>query len=113
MRWMWRSRWRTRPPWCWDALIVPDGEELRQQRWRADGHARNLSSDQYRHCKTIMLIGDSRQLLQATGIGDAVADDGDIGLLLVKEATPEAIQKFADALSKHRHFVRETDPPRI
>ncbi len=102
----------TAPSVVWDALIVPNGKNS-ARTLASSGHAQEFVKDQYRHCKTIMLIGDSRQLLQATGIGEAVADDRDMGLLLVKEATPEAIEKFADALSKHRHFARETDPPRI
>ena len=69
--------------------------------------------DQYRHCKPILSLGESDQLLRACAI-DKTLPNGqpDPGVLVVPDAGP-AIDLFVAAIAKHRHFARETDPPRV
>ena len=66
--------------------------------------------DQYRHCKTIMLLNEATALLDKAGIPSAA----DPGIVIGSDAPfDEPIAGFVDALSKHRHYERETDPPTV
>ena len=69
--------------------------------------------DQYRHCKPILALGEGRQLLAACGIGatlpDGQADPG----IVAGETAKDAGGAFIAAIAAHRHFGRETDPPRV
>jgi catalase len=100
------------PSVLWDAMIVPDGaaEVLSES-----GHALEFLKDQYRHCKTILLLGSADELLPKTGIPvELESGEADPGLLRYDAAdVDEAVAAFIAALSQHRHFARETDPPRI
>jgi catalase len=102
------------PSVLWDGMIVPDGggaTEILSQ----SGHALEFVKDQYRHCKTILLLGTARDLLAKAGIpGDPASGEGDTGLLQYDATeSAEAVDAFVAALAQHRHFARETDPPRI
>ncbi len=97
----------TAPSVLWDAMVVPGGEGASETLSRS-GHALEFLKDQYRHCKTILLLGPARRLLTAAGI----PEDDDPGILFGDE--PEAaVHAFAAGVAKHRHFERETDPPRV
>jgi catalase len=104
----------TVPSVLWDALIVPNGEQAAAVLSNS-GHAKEFLKDQYRHCKTILLLGEAASLLQAAGIPEELASGAaDPGLLLYADAeTDSALSAFVAALSMHRHFERETDPPRV
>jgi catalase len=66
--------------------------------------------DQYRHCKTIMLLNEATALLDKAGIPSAT----DPGIVIGSDAPfDELIVGFVDALSKHPHYERETDPPTV
>jgi len=95
------------PSVLWDAVIVPDGT----QALAADGRAVEFFKDQFRHCKTMLVIGSGRELLGKAGIPPALPDGSpDPGLLIAASADGDA---FVAALAKHRHFARETDPPLV
>jgi catalase len=102
------------PSVVWDGLIVPGGEAAADALTRS-GQALEFLKDQYRHCKPILLLGAARALLEKAGIPpEAEAGDGDPGLLQFDEDAVEAgVAAFIAALTQHRHFARETDPPRI
>jgi catalase len=104
----------TAPAVVWDAVIVLDGEQA-SAALAGSGHAKEFLKDQYRHCKPILLLGSASALLEATGIPAELPDGGaDPGLLVFEaDQTDEAVEAFVEALTKHRHFERETDPPRI
>src|SRR6478672_9880598 len=55
------------PAVLYDALVLPDGAEA-VKALRADGHTLEFIKDQYRHCKPILALGASDQLLQTCGI---------------------------------------------
>jgi len=100
------------PAVLYDALVLPDGVEA-VDTLRADGHTLEFIKDQYRHCKPILALGASEQLLKACGIDQALPNgQTDSGLLLGADAGAVA-DAFVDAIAKHRHFARETDPPRV
>ena len=100
------------PAVLYDALVLPDGAAA-VEALRADGRTLEFIKDQYRHCKPILVFGASDQLLEAAGI-DAALPSGqpDPGLLVASDLGT-AGDDFIAAIAKHRHFARETDPPRI
>jgi catalase len=69
--------------------------------------------DQYRHCKPILALGAAAGLLSAAGIPKTLPDGRpDPGLIIATQGET-ATKAFIAALRKHRHFERETDPPRV
>jgi catalase len=99
------------PSVLFDAVVVPDGEGA--QTLAELGHALEFVKDQYRHCKTILALGDGAAVLAAAGVPLALPDgQPDPGLLLAEEGAVPA-DDFVAALAKHRHFQRETDPPLV
>jgi catalase len=103
----------TAPSVVWDAMIVPDGRAAAETLAKR-GQALEFLKDQYRHCKPILLIGAAQVLLDAAGIPPKLLSGAaDPGLLRFDDATGDAVPAFVEALAKHRHFERETDPPRV
>jgi catalase len=98
------------PGFLFDALVLPDGEDA-VAALAVDGHTVEFIKDQYRHCKTILAFGASRQLLEEAGIEVEAGEDP--GLIFAQDAGGSAIESFIAGLAKHRHFQRETDPPII
>jgi catalase len=100
------------PAVLYDALVLPDGTDA-INALRADGHTLEFIKDQYRHCKPILAVGASDQLLTACGI-ETVLPNGqaDPGVIATSDAS-DATDGFIAAIAKHRHFARETDPPRV
>jgi catalase len=101
------------PPVLFDALVVPDGAA-------ADvlvklGQAIEFLKDQYRHCKPILLLGRAAELVKKAGIPSALpSGKPDPGVLHYNAGEIEtAIPAFVEAITKHRHFERETDPPLV
>ena len=94
-----------------DAVVVPDGDAVRLLA--QTGHAVEFVKDQYRHCKTILALGDGAALLEAAGIPDELPAGGkDPGVLKFADAA-KGVQPFIDAVARHRHWDRQTDPPRV
>ena len=101
------------PAVLYDALVLPDGMKA-IDALRADGRTLEFIKDQYRHCKPILALGASDQLLAACGIDTALtrgaAGCGRDHACRSKRAASDA---FIAAIAKHRHFARETNPPRV
>ena len=97
----------TTPSVLFDAVVVPDGT-AGAKALSEDGHALEFLRDQYRHCKTILAFGDGGDLLEQAGI--ALGDDS--GVLHRSGKEDAAVKAFIAAIAKHRHFRRDTDPPR-
>lgn len=95
-----------------DAAVVPAGEAAVRALTQS-GQALEFIKDQYRHCKPLLVLGAGRQLLDAAGIPAQLADGKpDPGLLFADDAA-RAKREFIAAIEKHRHFERQTDPPRV
>ena len=93
----------TAPAVLWDGVVVPAGDGA----LAGLAPAVDFVKEQYRHCKTILLLGDAladKAMLPAT-LPDGQADPG-----LLRGADGAA---FIEALSHHRHYQRETDPPAV
>jgi len=100
------------PAVLYDALVVPDGDDA-ISTLEGDGRTLEFVKDQYRHCKPILALRGGRHLLSACGI-DLTLPDGqpDPGLILASK-TDAGADDFVAAIAQHRHFARETDPPRV
>ncbi len=96
----------------YDALIVADGTDA-IGRLAGDGRALEFARDQYRHCKPIFACGAAADLLAQAGIPDTLpSGEPDPGLVLGTHGG-DAVTTFTALLAAHRHFERETDPPRV
>ncbi len=97
------------PPVLFDAVVLPDGE-AGVQRLAADGRTLDFIRDQFRHCKTILALGASRQLLELAGVPPPSEDDP--GLAVAEgDDVSAAIAWFVEAVGRHRHPERDRDPP--
>ena len=99
------------PSVLWDAVIVPDGGKGDARL--ADGRYLEFLKDQFRHCKPLLVVGSAQELLRKAGIPSALPDGGADPGLLTPPADRIPVDGFITALTKHRHFERETDPPRV
>ena len=98
------------PGFLFDALVLPDGASA-VQALAADGHTLETVRDQYRHCKTLLVLGASRTLLKMAGIA---TEGEDAGLIVADTSKLDgALQAFLAGVAQHRHFARASDPPRV
>ena len=94
------------PGFLFDGLVLPDGAAA-VPALGSDGNALAAIRDQYRHCKTILVLGAGAQLLCIAGVPEALPNgEVDPGLTLTANA-------FIAGLARHRHPERETDPPNV
>jgi catalase len=101
------------PAVLFDAVILPDGGEG-VGALAKDGHTLEFLKDQYRHCKTILVLGAASMLLDKVGISrDPPWEGGDPGLIVAASGAEADPQAFIDAIAQHRHPARDTDPPPI
>jgi catalase len=102
------------PSVLWDAMVLFDGEKAVDALAKS-GHALEFLKDQFRHCKPILFLGAATALLKEAGIPISLPSGGaDAGILRYAAGqTQAAVQAFIEAIAKHRHFERETDPPRV
>jgi catalase len=104
------------PGFLFDALVLPDGPEA-VAALAQDGHTAEFIKDQFRHCKTILVLGASRELLSHAGLPASFAkslEQGGTGVIVAEVQDEEAATAaFLEALAKHRHFGREMDPPLV
>jgi catalase len=102
------------PSVLFDAVVIPDGQSAAGVL-EADGRTLEFVKDQYRHCKPILALGAGTDVLKKAGIPAALpSGQPDPGLILGDPGKAgAAVEAFAKALGMHRHFARETDPPRV
>jgi catalase len=102
------------PSVLFDALVLPDGEKA-AATLAAAGPALEFVKDQYRHCKAILALGAGAKVLAAANIPAALPDGKPDPGLLRSDAgkIDEGTRLFVAAIAKHRHFERQTDPPRV
>jgi catalase len=104
----------TMPSVLFDALVVPDGDPAMAQ-FAQDAHAVNFVMEQYRHCKPLLVVGNGRHLLDLARVPASLPNgEPDAGLILAEAGEQgTALPAFVDAITRHRHFERQTDPPRV
>jgi len=100
------------PAVVYDAVVLPNGKGA-VDRLSQLGQAMEFIKDAYRHCKPVLALGASGALLDSAGIWQKLpGGELDSGVLHFEEAS-DAIAALVDAIAKHRHYERETRPPRI
>jgi catalase len=102
------------PSVIYDAVILPDGEEA-IDAIGLNAHAIDFVKEQYRHCKPILAVGAGAELLVKATI-PATLPDGSTDAALIgaeRASLTKGMAAFKTALSGHRAFERETDPPRV
>src|SRR6185436_544023 len=78
------------PAVLYDALVLPDGTDA-IEALRVDGRTLEFIKDQYRHCKPILALGASVELLNACGIDTALpGGQPDPGLIVATDAAAVA-----------------------
>jgi catalase len=104
----------TAPSVLWDACVLPGGTDTAATLGN-NGQSLEFIKDQYRHCKPILALGEASALLARASIPSTLpSGDADPGLLLFPDSdVGGALEAFANAIMQHRHFERETDPPRV
>jgi catalase len=104
----------TAPSVLWDALIV-FGTADKSHPLVASGHAKEFLKDQFRHCKPILIAGTAQSLLAAAGIPTELPSrKADPGMIVTPTLKGQReLEAFVKAVARHRHFERETDPPRV
>ncbi|MEP6885212.1 MAG: catalase [Gammaproteobacteria bacterium] len=99
------------PAVLFDSVVLPDGSKA-VETLSKDGHTLEFLKNQYRHCKTILALGTSSMLLAKAGISTTLpSGKQDPGILLTPQDREVNAKAFMDAVGKHRHPARETDPP--
>ncbi len=93
------------PAVLFDGVVLPAGSES----FARSGGAVEFVKDQFRHCKSILVMGAATALLDKAGIAHDEADEGLI--IAVGKSNPAKI--FIAALEKHRHVSRDQDPPLV
>ncbi len=101
-------------PVVFDALIVIDGDDAVGALEKI-GNTMEFVKDQYRHGKTMMMIGAAKRLLDKAGIAQQLPDGSQDPGLIVVGGKPGAddIDAFIEAVARHRHPERDMDPPLI
>jgi catalase len=98
------------PSVLFDAMVLTDGADA-VRALAADGRTLEFLKDQYRHCKPVLALGAASELIERANIPVTLpSGKADPGLLVGPAASVAA---FVAAIAAHRHFARETDPPRV
>lgn len=98
------------PSVLFDAVVVPDGGRSAQLLTRS-GQAVEFLKDQYRHGKTILVLGAAVTMLDKAGIPKVLPSGKPDPGLIISAQGANAEKAFILALSKHRHPERDQDPP--
>lgn len=96
-------------PVLFDGVVLPDGG-VGVKVLGTSIEVMDFISNQYRHGKTILVLGISKDLIERCGVLVTLASgNADPGIVLGSESkTDDAVLDFITALGKHRHPERET-----
>ncbi|HET7061373.1 MAG TPA: catalase [Nitrosospira sp.] len=101
------------PGVLFDALAIPDGSEDMKDL-AGMGEVVEAIREQYRHGKPILALGTGIDLIKNAGVKIALpSGNPDPGVLTFPEYSDDVLPQFIEAIAAHRHFERETDPPRV
>jgi catalase len=102
------------PSVLYDAVVLALTEAA-SSALAKDGRVLEFLRDQYRHDKPFLVLGAGRQLVAAAGIPSALPNgEPDPGLIVADPAgLNAALAAFKTAVTRHKIYVRETDPPRV
>jgi len=102
------------PSVLYDAVVLALTEAA-SNALAKDGRVLEFLRDQYRHDKPFLVLGAGRQLVAAAGIPASLPNgEPDPGLIVADPAgLNAALAAFKTAVTRHKIYVRETDPPRV
>jgi len=104
----------TTPSVLYDAVAIPGGEGS-VAHLATLGHVAEFIRDQYRHAKTILALGEAGALVESAGARHVLRSGQPDPGVLVEAGSGDGslVQRFADAIARHRHHEREMDPPEV
>ena len=100
------------PAVLYDALVLPDGDDAIQRAARRWTDAR-IHQGPVPPLQADPRAGRGRAAASACGIETALPDGQTDPGLIIDIGHEQASDAFVAAIAKHRHFARETDPPRV
>ncbi len=103
------------PGFLFDALVLPDGDAAVQALGKA-GQTMEFIRDQFRHCKPMLVLGASRELVAQAALPVSMDGEGsnDAGFIVADPSgLDDAMKLFVDAIAAHRHPERDMDPPPV
>lgn len=103
------ASFKNSPSVLFDGVIIPGGQAAIDTLC-VDGLALEFVRDAFRHGKPLMAIGEGARLLKRAGIP---AGDANIGLIVSDDADKSSMASLVQALERHRHPGRESDPPAV
>ncbi len=79
------------------------------------GQATEFIVNQFRHGKTILALGSSEAMLPMAGVQLALpSGEPDPGVVIgAGDRVGDALDRLIEAVGRHRHPARETDPPMV
>ena len=103
----------TMPSVLWDAVVLPDGDDAVEQLG-IDGRVLEFIGINTGTASRSWRLGRPRVCCRRPAfLKTLVSGHADPGLLLLEGDDSAGITAFIAAIAKHRHFERETDPPRV
>ena len=101
------------PGFLFDALVLPDGKDAVAALVR-DDHTMECIKDQFRHGKTILVLGASSELVDLAHLPRELPRGGaDPGLIFAESGAASSVDLFIQGIAKRRHPHREADPPAV
>lgn len=100
-------------PVIFDAVVFANGKQA-VESLKKIGMTREYLINTFRHCKTLMLVGDAVPLMDYFHIPKALPDNkSDQGLLFPDTVGKTELDLLVKAIAAHRHTVRDMDPPLV
>ncbi|HEY0749422.1 MAG TPA: catalase [Steroidobacteraceae bacterium] len=100
------------PSVLFDAVVLPSGAEG-DGALASDGHTTEFIKEQYRHCKSILALGNATGLLEEAGISVTLPSGAKDPGLVVGADAGSSVRSFIAAIARHRHPERDRDPPLV
>ncbi len=100
-------------PVLFDAVVIANGQQS-VEALKKIGMTREYLINTFRHCKTLMLIGDAVQPMDYFHIPKSLPDNKpDGGLLFPDSLGKDELDKLLKAIAIDRHKARDMDPPLV
>ncbi len=92
--------------------MLPDGEAAAASL-AVNGRVLEFIKDTFRHCKPILALGASSQVLEAAGVPLTLRSRQARSRPAGSAHAGIRADAFVTAIAAHRHYERETDPPAV
>lgn len=100
-------------PVLFDAVVIANGQQS-VDALKKIGMTREYVINTFRHCKTLMLVGDAVSLMDYFHIPKSLPDNKpDDGLLFPDSLGTAELDKLVKAIAIDRHQARDMDPPLV